>query len=67
MRGQKIWHILIILSLTACGHSCYRHTDEMIGKLESAGLGFYVKATETQQKLGKQLKGKLMYSTMFVL
>ena len=25
----------------------------MIGKLESAGLGFYVKATETQQKLGK--------------
>ena len=25
----------------------------MIKKLESAGLGFYVKATETQQKLGK--------------
>ena len=24
----------------------------MIKKLESAGLGFYVKATETQQKLG---------------
>ena len=24
----------------------------MIEKLESAGLGFYVKATETQQKLG---------------
>ena len=30
----------------------YRHTQEMIEKLESAGLGFYVKATETQQKLG---------------
>ena len=30
-----------------------RHTDEMIDKLESAGLGFYVKATETQQKLGR--------------
>ena len=30
----------------------YRHTEEMIEKLESAGLGFYVKATETQQKLG---------------
>ena len=25
----------------------------MIEKLESAGLGFYVRATETQQKLGK--------------
>ena len=25
----------------------------MIEKLESAGLGFYVKASETQQKLGK--------------
>ena len=32
----------------------YRHTDEMISKLESAGLGFFVKATETQQKLGAQ-------------
>ena len=31
---------------------CYRHTDDMIKKLESAGLGFYVKATKTQQKLG---------------
>ena len=26
----------------------------MISKLESAGLGFFVKATETQQKLGTQ-------------
>ena len=34
--------------------SC-RHTDDMIKKLESAGLGFYVKATETQQKLGINL------------
>ena len=31
----------------------FRHTVEMIEKLESAGLGFYVKATETQQKLGE--------------
>ena len=30
----------------------YRHTDKMIERLESAGLGFYVAATETQQKLG---------------
>ena len=37
---------------------CYRHTDKMIEKLESAGLGFYVKATETQQKLGELGMGK---------
>ena len=30
----------------------YRHANNMIKKLESAGLGFYVKATKTQQKLG---------------
>ena len=37
-----------------CVHyvSPYRHSEEMIKKLESAGLGFYVRATETQQKLG---------------
>ena len=37
---------------------CYRHRDKMIEKLESAGLGFYVKATETQQKLGELGMGK---------
>ena len=30
----------------------YRHTENMIKKLESAGLGFYVKYTETQDRLG---------------
>lgn len=29
-----------------------RHHDHMILKLESAGLGFYVKATEAQERLG---------------
>ena len=33
--------------LTTC-----RHSAEMIKKLCSAGLGFYVKETDTQQKLG---------------
>ena len=31
----------------------FRHTEEMIEKLETAGLGFYVRVSETQQKLGK--------------
>ena len=30
--------------------SLYRHTEDMIKKLESAGLGFYVR--DSQQKLG---------------
>ena len=29
-----------------------RHSDDMIEKLESAGLGFFIKGEETQQKLG---------------
>ena len=31
----------------------FRHTEEMIDKLEAAGLGFYVR--ETQQKLGRNI------------
>ena len=30
----------------------YRHSEDMIKKLENAGLGFYVRETETHQKLG---------------
>ena len=32
--------------------SLYRHSEDMIKKLENAGLGFYVRETETHQKLG---------------
>ena len=31
---------------------CFRHTREMIQKLESAGLGYHVSADETEDKLG---------------
>ena len=30
-----------------------RHSENMITKLRSAGLGFYVKESETLQRLGK--------------
>ena len=30
----------------------FRHTKEMIEKLETAGLGYYVKADSTQHKFG---------------
>ncbi|XP_019857687.1 PREDICTED: E3 ubiquitin-protein ligase rnf213-beta-like [Amphimedon queenslandica] len=41
-----------------------KHTDKMISKLESAGLGFFVKATETQQKLGKIPLRQLVYRVL---
>ena len=34
----------------ACMHN--RHSRQMIKKLESAGLGFHVKANETMERLG---------------
>ena len=42
-----------VAAVNCCMQCLCRHTEEMIEKLESAGLGFYVKATETQQKLGE--------------
>ena len=39
----------------------------MIEKLESAGLGFYVKATETQQKLGSLQINFYSILTMIIL
>ena len=30
----------------------YRHSEQIIKRLEGAGLGFFIKASETQQKLG---------------
>ena len=48
IKSQWFWHSIfwnIFLNF-------YRHLDDMIAKLESAGLGFYVKANETQEKLG---------------
>ena len=31
----------------------FRHTKEMIKKLDSAGLGFYTKSFQTKERLGK--------------
>lgn len=47
-RCTHIIHFFTCLLLTSC-----RHSGEMIKKLRSAGLGFYVKENDTQlQKLG---------------
>ena len=47
-------HFNLIDSTVLC-----RHSKDMIKKLENAGLGFFVKATETQQKLGKRLESEV--------
>ena len=40
-----------------------RHSSEMIEKLETAGLGFYVRVTETQQKLGDNSHAHVVTAT----
>ena len=30
----------------------YRHTENMVNKLESAGLGYHVSASQTYEKIG---------------
>ena len=37
---------------TSIDYLFYRHTKEMIKKLESAGLGYHVSADDTEDKLG---------------
>ncbi len=41
---------------------CFRHTREMIQKLESAGLGYHVSADETEDELGNAYDGEQMQS-----
>lgn len=59
----RILNLLLLATLTESEHCILmliinvdnminRHSEEMIEKLEKAGLGFYVRANETQQRLG---------------
>lgn len=40
------------LQLIFYGIPYFRHTDDMIHKLESAGLGYHVKTDESDDRLG---------------
>ena len=42
--------MVFMTTLVDCSDN--RHSDEMIQRLEKAGLGFYVRASETKQRLG---------------
>ena len=45
----------------------YRHSERMIEKLRSAGLGFYVRETETQQKLGSEDYAGIVPTCTFII
>ena len=49
---KKGWYALLKKFFQVCLIICFRHTEEMIQKLESAGLGYHVSADETEDKLG---------------
>ena len=40
----------------------FRHSEDMIKKLENAGLGFYVRETDTTQKLGNLYNKVVCYT-----
>lgn len=42
----------------------YRHSDDMINRLERAGLGYHVNSDETDDKLGKLSKQIILYDLM---
>ena len=45
-------HFCILISHLNFTYCTNRHSDEMIERLESAGLGFFIKIEETRLKLG---------------
>lgn len=49
------------LKIVAAINPYRKHSDEMIAKLEEAGLGFYVSASETKEKLGHIPMRQLVY------
>ena len=46
---------------------CHRHSRKMIAKLESAGLGFHVKANETMKRLGMVDHNNFIVAYYFIL
>ncbi|XP_022796391.1 E3 ubiquitin-protein ligase rnf213-alpha-like isoform X1 [Stylophora pistillata] len=52
INGRPIGQGLERLQFIAACNPYRRHTDEMIHKLESAGLGYHVKADESEDRLG---------------
>ncbi|XP_046861644.1 E3 ubiquitin-protein ligase rnf213-alpha-like [Xenia sp. Carnegie-2017] len=61
VKGRYIDPTLTGLHFIAACNPYRKHTDEMIKKLESAGLGYHVSADETEDKLGSIPLRQLVY------
>ena len=54
------------LKIVAAVNPYRKHSDEMIAKLEEAGLGFYMSANDTKEKFGHIPMRQLVYR-LFIL
>ena len=54
------------LKIIAAVNPYRKHTQQMIEKLESAGLGFYVSTSDTKEKLGHIPMRQLVYRFVFI-
>ncbi|KAH0629366.1 hypothetical protein JD844_011399 [Phrynosoma platyrhinos] len=60
IQGEPLVHNSGLQVIAAC-NPYRRHTDKMIQRLESAGLGYRVRAEETKEKLGSIPLRQLVY------
>ncbi|XP_060108019.1 E3 ubiquitin-protein ligase RNF213-like [Heteronotia binoei] len=60
VEGQPLTHSSGLQIIAAC-NPYRKHTEKMIERLESAGLGYHVKAEDTQEKLGSVPLRQLVY------
>ncbi|XP_077184308.1 E3 ubiquitin-protein ligase RNF213 isoform X2 [Paroedura picta] len=60
VEGQPLTHNSGLQIIAAC-NPYRKHTEKMIERLESAGLGYRVKAEDTQEKLGSVPLRQLVY------
>ncbi|XP_042360235.1 E3 ubiquitin-protein ligase rnf213-alpha [Plectropomus leopardus] len=60
VKGESLTPSCGLQIIAAC-NPYRKHTDEMIGRLESSGLGYRVRAEETDEKLGSIPLRQLVY------
>ncbi|XP_062507501.1 E3 ubiquitin-protein ligase rnf213-alpha-like isoform X2 [Corticium candelabrum] len=61
LNGRKISHLGTSLQIIAACNPYRKHTDDMIQRLEAAGLGFHVRAEDTDDRLGRIPLRQLVY------
>ena len=58
--------LIEVIVLSIIFYFPHRHSDEMIRKLDSAGLGFHKKSCDAREKLGMSYKSGLLHLDYFV-